>query len=356
MRRTLALNLHRRHGRLSLMRRKRMVEDANASLVGASKRQLRQVVLRHGFICRDTISPSPIFLRYSGEYVYDDPTAGRSRGSRLVPSTSHRPPAARIISPRGIAFRLYLISLCEAQLRQKPGEYARNTLSLISQDSEIGWTDLIAIPITEPRLRMLNEKKKRWIFSALSRLAKPDATLINLPHAERKRGHFEEFELLNECGPGDPGRRPTSYRIPRNRDPDGFAVPLEIFTNGWIHVLEDSELHFILMLLYLQRDTSSQPNPYIQVSESVRLKKFGMSRDGYGAHHMLAEFGVIDVQPGIGRSSNGTVDEGYHFDHLYHRLRIRPETFKYPALDVTLNAINRIIRNDAPLPINERLF
>lgn len=356
MRRAQLLNLDRRRERLSLMRRERMVEDANANLVGVGKRQLQKVVLRRGFTCRDAISPNQIFLRYVGEYVYDDPTHGRSRGSRLVPPVERRPPAARIGSPRGIAFRLYLIALCEAQLRQKPGEYARNITPLVSRGAEICWSDLIAIPIVEPRLRLINEKKKRWISSALSRLAGSDVTLVHLPHAERKQGRFEEFELLNECGNRGLGTRCIPYRIPRRRESDTFEVPIEVFTNGWIHVLEDSELLFILMLLSLLRGKASESNPYVQVSESVRLRNFGMSRDGYGAHVMLAELGIIDVQPGIGRASDGTVDEGHHFDHLYHRLRIRPESFNRPALDVAIDAIDRVINNGGSLSINERLF
>jgi hypothetical protein len=202
-------SLQRRRERLALMREGSMIEDAVASLAGAG-RQPKQIRLRQGFVCRDALSPNPLLIRYGGKYVYDGAAGWHSGGRRTVSSAERRPPAARILSPRGIAFRLYLVTLCEAQLRQRAGEYARNTLPLIGQGTENGWANFVAIPTSESRPRLINERKRRCLLSALSRLAEPDVSLIHLPQGDRRRGRLEGFELLDECGarPGG-GRAPA---------------------------------------------------------------------------------------------------------------------------------------------------
>lgn len=344
MKRTSVQSLRRRHERLALVRGGSMIEDAIASLARVG-RQPKQIRLRRGFVYRGAVSPNLAFIRYGGRYVYDGPLAWRSGGRRAVPPVGRRPPAARIVSPRGIAFRLYLIALCEAQMRHRAGEYARNTMPLVSQGTENGWADLVVIPTTETRRRLINEKKRRYLFSGLSRLARSDAGLINLPQGDHKRGRFEGFELLDECGARAGGGAGGPYRIPRHTEPNMLLIPFELFSNGWIHVLEDSELQFILMLLALQSGIP-QGNPWMEVSESVRLSNFGMSRDGYGAHRTLRAFGLIDMQPGIGREKDGTVMEGYHFDYLYHRFRLRLEGFNNSALEVTFQAVDKLLTED----------
>ena len=334
--------LQRRRERLELMRRGGMIEEAVASLA-AGGGQRRQIRLRQGFTCRGEVRSNPFHLRYGGDYVFDGPVTWHPEGRRTVPPADRKPPAARIVSPRGIAFRLYLITLCEAQLRQRSGEYARNMLPLMGLGTERGWTDLIVIPAKEVRARLIGERKKRYLLSALSRLAEPDARLIHLPQGDRRRGRFEGFEILDECGARAGGGSVAPYRIPRYNEANTFSVPLELFSNGWIHVLEDSELQFVLMLLTLQHRIP-QHTPWIEVSESVRLSNFGFSRDGYRSHRTLKAFGLIDVQPGFGRAPDGTVTEGHHFDRLYHRFRLRLEGFADSASEVTFHAVDKLLR------------
>jgi hypothetical protein len=62
---------------------------------------------------------------------------------RLLPPRNDRPPAARLVSPRGIALRLYLTALFVAQSRS-PGDLPGNKLPLADADAPVSWIDLIA--------------------------------------------------------------------------------------------------------------------------------------------------------------------------------------------------------------------
>jgi hypothetical protein len=72
-------------------------------------------------------------------------------------------------------------------------------------------------------------------------------------------------------------------------------LPGGFFLNGWIHVLEDSELAFLLMLACLRSRFGKIP---VFATSEVRLLQFGLGRDAYESHRLLSRLGIVRVHPG----------------------------------------------------------
>ena len=151
------------------------------------------------------------------------------------------------MSPRGRSLSFLLIALFEAQMRLAPGQAATyNELPLKAENDRAGWTDYIATDAqdaTEGRIFVdVPTKKARQLQSSLIRLH--NENLMSVPSAKGRHRRYEDFVLKREDA------RPTGdnsvYRVPEH-DQDFFTVPTSLFTNGWIHVLEDSELVLLLI-------------------------------------------------------------------------------------------------------------
>ena len=73
------------------------------------------------------------------------------------------------------------------------------------------------------------------------------------------------------------GRRPQGpnihYQVPVVPPEQAFPVPVTLFTNGWVHVLEDSELAFILMMAAAYHAMGGLP---FSITAESRLLRFGM--------------------------------------------------------------------------------
>lgn len=85
-------------------------------------------------------------------------------------------------------------------------------------------------------------------------------------------------------------------------------MPVELFSRGWIHVLEDTELAFILMAAYCHH---LQGGGAFRLAAADRLLRFGIGRDGYEAHKLLSQLELLTVTPDTERHLDGTV-EGFH--------------------------------------------
>ena len=137
---------------------------------------------------------------------------------RLLPPRRERPPATRLVSPRGIALRLYLTALFVAQSRPA-GAVPGNTLPLADTDASVSWTDLIATPGERHSGRVYSgqrEKKLRQVHDALRRLASPEFQLVRLPNLQRAVvGKYEGFLLMRECGAPAAEAITSPIRYPR---------------------------------------------------------------------------------------------------------------------------------------------
>ena len=97
---------------------------------------------------------TPRNLRIRIEFAMrSDPAAPHGDlADRLLPPRNERPPATRLVSPRGIALRLYLTALFIAQSRPA-GAMPGNKLPLADTDAPVSWIDLIATPARPPASR-----------------------------------------------------------------------------------------------------------------------------------------------------------------------------------------------------------
>jgi hypothetical protein len=82
-------------------------------------------------------------------------------------------------------------------------------------------------------------------------------------------------------------------------------VPISVFTQGWIYVLEDTELLFLLVLAHYHRGL---PGGF-RIESDIRVRHIGLGPDAYEAHVLLSELGIVQVTPDPSRRANGTVED-----------------------------------------------
>jgi hypothetical protein len=215
---------------------------------------------------------------------------------RLVPELDNgiprRPLLTRLIAPRGLAMRLYLTALYDVQVRQRPGSvHTNDRLIWPTSAADIGWVGLLAVTATvSAKGRSEMDNRVRQVKSAIDRLVREGAAF--LPHGSRSRNRFENFLLSNDGGvaPGLPAE--SSYITPRRNE--GISIPVEFFTNNWVHCLTDSEIALWISFRLLAREHPlAHKEAGIFMTESTRTYRFGLTRDAYEAHTTLRRFGLI---------------------------------------------------------------
>ncbi|HET9896467.1 MAG TPA: hypothetical protein VFQ44_16190 [Streptosporangiaceae bacterium] len=285
---------------------------------------------------------TPRNLRIRTEFAMrSDPAqpAGEST-DRLLPPRAERPPATRLVSPRGIALRFYLTALFVAQSRP-PGTIPRNTLPLADPDAEVSWIDLLAMTAEPRRYSTVRQLKLRQVHDALRRLSSPEVQLARLPNLQRGRiGKYEGFQVLHEAGaPIGGGDNKEPYMVPS--ESKTMYLPHGLFRNGWVHVLEDSELAFVLMLACLR---SRSGKTTVFATSEVRLLQFGLGRDAYESHRLLASFGIVEVHPGphpgrrLGKAGRYLISD----PPKLHRFELLNDGFDRPAIPAARLALSHL--------------
>lgn len=267
------------------------------------------------------------------DFVYQVEAPRGEWSDRTLPPRELRPPAAQLVSPRGASLRLFLTALFEAQARGRPGTHPANPRPLKAAGSGKSWLDMLAseasASMSGRTFMNVADKKLRQLRNTLDRLVTAD--LVALPNANLKgMKRYDDFRLQHEAGTRRNGAN-INYTLPRSTDTDVFRLPVELFTKGWIHVLEDTELLFVLMLAYYAARTP--PDGGLRIDSETRLLHHGIGRDGYEAHFMLSWLDLAYVKPDLVRRDDGRV-EGYGegAKALPHALRLLPEGFKEDGL------------------------
>jgi hypothetical protein len=288
---------------------------------------------------------SPRNLRIRTEFAMRSEPAVPSGdlADRLLPPRSERPPATRLVSPRGIALRLYLTALFVAQSR-RPGAVPGNKLPLADTDAPVSWIDLMATTSQRHTGRFYygqREKKLRQVHDALRRLSRPEVQLVRLPNLQRTAtGKYEGFLLMHEGGAPPGGHDNQPYTVP-SAESRTMWLPDGLFLNGWIHVLEDSELAFVLMLACLRSRSGKMP---VFATGEVRLLQFGLGRDAYESHRILSQLGLVAVQPGphpgrrLGKAGRYLKSD----PPKPHRFELLNDGFEEPALPTTRQVLTRL--------------
>jgi hypothetical protein len=304
--------------RVALENRRELLRTMEASVAEATAR-LRVLVeeadldalrLRHGFVRLEI------------------PTA-KDASDRRAPAAEHRPSATRLMSPHGIALPFNLIALLEAQTRTKPGKKpSGNPMPLRGGGSQPAWSDYLATDAVDSGTgrgrQTVMDKKVLQLHRTLKRLRAEK--LVDLPNVTAKRGTYEGF-LLNR----EDGRRlqtPDHYRVPEGED-EFFAVPLSMFTNGWIYVLEDSELALLLITARNRHLHGAEEQP---LRGGVRVMNYGLGPDSFEAAYRVLEYlGLIEVSSDYRRHQSGRVHNYAKTGADPHQLLFLPEGLERPA-------------------------
>lgn len=242
-----------------------------------------------------------------------DSVVFRIRMVQLPADAPERAPLVRLVLPRGIALRFYLLAVFEAQCRLGAGQTWVSDRPL---DGAGSWSEFIAIdgaydnksktymPDTKQR-RTTNQLSLRQIKSALDTLERlgPEHALVTVPRAKNGgRRLYGEFSLMKETGKNN-DQNPDVYTVPRNHRSsiETITVPADFFLKGWIQVLSPSEIAtWLILQAHSQwaRDEHAKAGVYLY--GKAREEDFGLRRDAWeDGCQRLCEFGLIrHARPG----------------------------------------------------------
>jgi hypothetical protein len=246
------------------------------------------------------------------------------------PGAPDSPPASRMLSPRGQALRLYLLAVFEAHCTRPPGGVVHGGRRLLRQpeSEEPGWTDLFAAPVYGPPEGDRTKERSGPAALVARQLQSGLVALEKIGLVELGRGRswerFNGFRIMTESGPGDLAD-PSYYRVPKSTSV-GLTVPAAFFLNGWLWALTNSEIAAYLMFRWL---AAAFPGEHagdgVYIYGDDREQYFGLRRDAYESHILLAQFGLIERQPSLIRDDDGHV--------VGYKKGVRYEAHKFKLTD-----------------------
>lgn len=310
-----------------LLRRQRI--EASTESVGVANRNFQSM-------SETAPSPSAVALRLRRGYAFRAEATGDASDIQ-GPAVEHRPPASGLVSSRGSALRFHLIAIAEAQLRLKAGKSPDNSRPIRPSRDIAGWTDLMGSWVERHTGRVhvkAQDKQVRQIRSALDALER--RRLVLLPNRDRGARKHEGFLLLDEEAGRLPDESPLPYLMPSASESGVFGLPMSFMTNGWLHLLEDSEISVLLMVACGAGSIDAQA---VAIPSDVRVNNYGIARDRFESHRWLSAFGLIDVAP-VDRHSDGKALNYSEDGASLHRLSLRHEGFRLDALEVVLKALD----------------
>ncbi len=255
----------------------------------------------------------------------DVPIDSTTTSDRSAPDHDVRPPSTRLYSPNGIGLPLMLIALLEAQSRTKPGKRAKGTAIPLRAEgfSKLGWTKLLSTPAEKSdsgrTVMTPSDKQFRQLKNALARLE--EEGLIEPADRSRKTNRYEGFYLKYEDVLFRRAKANDFYRVPDD-DETFFELPLEFFTHGWVHVLEDSELALLLIAIYKHQQNGGEG---YTMAAGPRTLHYGLGRDSFEAHLMLDRLGLIEVTADPARYDDGKVSDYTGRGAQPHTIRFLPD-------------------------------
>lgn len=267
-------------------------------------------------------------------FSFKDQPGASDYSDLKLPKREHRPPATRILSSRGATLRFYMMAMAVAQLQGLPGRQLP-ALPIVGSLDQLGWTQLVATVAIDQRSKRnfitAQNKRARSIRTSLQSLE--DAGLVVLGSSGPNR-RYDDFVLLNERGRVSGGDT-VPYVVPRTTE-DTINLPPEFIRHSWLHVLEDSELVVLLMLL-CRSGGLLETDGALAMPSGVRALNYGVGRDTYTyARKTLELFGLVDVEE-LGRHSDGRADSSE--PHRLHRFTVKPAAFESDALPLVIDRL-----------------
>ena len=249
---------------------------------------------------------------------------------------------------RGCALQFFLTALFEAQCRTRPEHVVspstRPLKPLPQAAGQASWVDLVGASADPTRRisggRSINniERRARQIRQALLTLASDGGQLVEFADPSASR-HYRSFYLMNEAR-RDIGSA-VRYAVPGVMETNVFRLDTGLLTNGWVNILEDTELAFLFMVADLQaRASDSDPVP---VDGQTRVGYYCLGTDGYQSYHLLERVGLLRVARPAARRLNGTfraaTDNPDEIEGAPLKFSIDRNGFGQAALDAVMRAL-----------------
>ncbi|MFE3946715.1 hypothetical protein ACFXPV_33400 [Streptomyces sp. NPDC059118] len=312
----------RRLRRLERMDKIRSVEGANSALKD---------------LWRDGRKPESIVLRSALVAPRDDGNA---------PSL-----LSRLVLPKGIALRFYLIAVFEAQCRLETGKQWTNALPLSGRGS---WSDLFAADGAYDAKsgvymhetvngRTAEGLRLRQVQGALRTLEGLGSdyrhALVDVRRGKREQRLYESFRLMNESGRGG-NQSPDTYVVPEDQWRAGatIEIPAHFFLNGWAQVLNPSEVATWLAFRVLSKwAPDNHLTSGVYVHGEMRANTFGLRRDAWeDGCQRLRDFGLIRFARAVSEEEATkplSADNGAIWDYMVSSSRKRYEPYRYQVTD-----------------------
>ncbi|MFJ8982617.1 hypothetical protein [Streptomyces sp. NPDC102282] len=258
---------------------------------------------------------------------------------------------SRLVLPKGIALRFYLVAAFEAQCRLGPEEKWTNVLPLSGPGS---WSDLFAadgaydaktgtyMPHTVNG-RTADDLRLRQVQGALRTLEglgseQYDHALVDIPRGKREQRLYQSFRLMRETGRGGT-QSPKIYVAPRPHwRAARIPIPAHFFLNGWAQVLNPSEVATWLVFKWLSRwAEKNHRKSGVYLHGERRTKMFGLRRDAWeDGCQRLRDFGLIRFARTVSQAEDARsleADNSYFSDELVISSRKRYEPYRYQVTD-----------------------
>ncbi|MFD9081653.1 hypothetical protein [Streptomyces erythrochromogenes] len=273
--------------------------------------------------------------------------------SALMAPGEGGPLLTRLVLPRGVALRFYLLALFEAQCRLAVGQRWENVLPMTGAGS---WSDLIASDgaydaKSGTYMRGTHGGRKeealrlRQVQGALRTLQglgseHRDQALIDMPTGSRGQLLYPSFRLMQEAGRGS-HQSPSVYTVPADHWAAGATVgiPSAFFLNGWVQVLSPSEVATWLALRLLSKwAPRAHTTSGVYLYGETRMDTFGLRRDAWeDGCQRLREFGLIRFAQSVPDEGEGDAEtstaEGWLLNFTEPRPRERYEPYRYQVTD-----------------------
>lgn len=312
-------DLTRRLNRLGELQKLRLVESATAAAqeIWSSQRPA-EIRVREGFIA--LAQPLPGVM-----------------SDKHPPARTSGPPLVKLVSSHGLALRTALLALFVAQCSPSSPR-AMGNLSIEPNGDAVGWRDLIvSVAEAEPgsvRAVSPTDNRVRQIKSAFDRLATSEIGLISQPRAGTARRKYDDMRLLHERGTRPTGAAPD-YSLPRPAEPV-VTLPSDFFCQGWVNVLDDSEIAAFLMFRHTTQSAAA-PNDGVLLTGDDRLSRYVQRRSVWDKHQVLSDLGLMVSIADERRREDGTVENfATEGPGAFHRFKMIDEPLGRPALNSAL--------------------
>ncbi|MFF1271004.1 hypothetical protein ACFVZE_34800 [Streptomyces anulatus] len=294
----------------------------------------------------------PGAVRIRRSFIRLEKFAGLVEDERKPLPRSKRPLSAKMISPRGLTLKLYLLMLFAAQCEVTAGKEWPDPYPLEpTAERPDSWRGLVATiaKYAGPGVQAASVRtnKVRQIAEAMKTLEEMGL----LASATGVKGQVRRGVLLL-CENGkskNAGAANIPYTVPT--DSEAFVeIPIGFFTNGWVHVLTTSEIAALLMWfdvtkfdpsLHKLEDGSTIKQAY--VLSDVRHGLYGLGRDAYETHQSLDAFELMEVIRHSKRHDDGKWQDfnDDSSDMVAHRIILQNEAFGREAGQVVSPVLHR---------------